>query len=144
MLAYCIYIVSAAVFLAAGTDGLRLCDGDCMTNTELDICMSPEDDDPRQPIRLLGLFPCNTALFRGRGLNPAAYMAINQINKDTSLLPGFRLELIANNSMVSYVCVPFECIVFLQLLVYSKLNCPRVNPVVYNLIAILLIIACYS
>ena len=108
MLAYCTYIVSAAVFLAAGTDGIRLCDGDCVNNAELDICMSPEDDDPRQPIRLLGLFPCNTELFRGRGLNPAAYMAINQINDDTSLLPGFRLELLVNNSLVSYVYKPFE------------------------------------
>ena len=103
MLAYCIYIVSVAVFLAAGTEGLRLCDGDCMYNNELDICMSPEDDDSRQPIRLLGLFPCNTEVFRGRGLNPAAQMAISQINNDTSLLPGFRLELLSNNSMVSYV-----------------------------------------
>lgn len=97
--------MSAAVFIAVGTEGLRLCDGDCTYSTELDICM-PEDDDPRQPIRLLGLFPCNTELFRGRGLNPAAQMAISQINNDTSLLPGFRLELLANNSMVNYLlCV---------------------------------------
>ena len=108
MLSYCIYIVSAAIFLAAGIEGLRLCDGDCMTDMELDICMPPEDDDPREPIRLLGLFPCNTEDYRARGLTPASQMAISQINDDMSLLPGFRLELLVNNSMVSYVYKPFE------------------------------------
>ena len=102
MLAYC--IVSATIFLAAGTEGLLLCDGDCKNNTaELEICMEPEDDDPRQPIRLLGLFPCNTELFRARGLTPASQMAIRQVNDDPSLLPGYRLELLVNNTMVSYL-----------------------------------------
>ena len=100
MLAY-VYIVSAAVFLAADTEGLLLCDGDCMNNTDLDICM--KQDDSRQPIRLLGLFPCNTEVFRARGLTPASQMAIRQINDDKSILPGYRLELLVNNSMVSFL-----------------------------------------
>ena len=95
--------VYATIFLVAGTEGLHLCDGSCMNDTaELDICMSPEDDDSRHLIRLLGLFPCNTELFRARGLTPASQMAISQINDDTSLLHGYRLELLVNNSMVSF------------------------------------------
>ena len=112
MLAYC--IVSVAIFLAAGTEGLRLCDGDCKNNTAmLDICM--EDNDTRQPIRLLGLFPCNTEVFRARGLTPAAQMAIRQINNNTSLLPGYRLELLVNNSMVSYLLYSIVRVVTLLL-----------------------------
>ena len=94
--------VYAAIFLVAGTEGLHLCDGNCMNDTDLDICRPPEVNNSRQLIRLLGLFPCNTELFRARGLTPASQMAISQINKNRSLLPGFRLELLANNSMVSF------------------------------------------
>ena len=98
MLAY----VCATLFLVAGTEGWHLCDGNCVNNTaELEICRIP-DQPERQLIRLLGLFPCNTELFRARGLTPASQMAINRINDDTSLLPGYRLELLVNNSMVSF------------------------------------------
>ena len=94
-----IYTAIAVIFLATGTEGLLLCDGDCANNTELEICR--EIADSRQKITLLGLFPCNTPVFEARGLTPAAQMAVNQINQHSMLLPGYRLQLLVNNSMVS-------------------------------------------
>ena len=104
MLLY-IYTVSAVIFLATSTEGLLLCDGDCRNNSELEICRN--DTDARQQITLLGLFPCNSAVFRARGLTPPAQMAINQINQHqrSMLLPGYRLHLLVNNSMVSILYV---------------------------------------
>ena len=104
MLAY-IYVVIVAIFLVGGTEGLLLCDGDCMNNTDLQICRK-STNDLRKVITLLGLFPCNTRVFRARGLTPAAQMAINQITSNSSLLPGFRLQLLVNSSLVS-VFMPY-------------------------------------
>jgi len=103
MLAY-IYVVIVAIFLVGDTKGLLLCDGDCMNNTELQICRKTSDS--RKVITLLGLFPCNTRVFKARGLTPAAQMAINQITSNSSLLPGFRLQLLVNSSLVS-VFMPY-------------------------------------
>jgi len=93
------YVVIIAIFLVGGTEGLFLCDGDCIDNTDLQICRKISDS--RKMITLLGLFPCNTQVFRARGLTPAAQMAINQITSNSSLLPGFRLQLLVNSSLVS-------------------------------------------
>lgn len=105
-MAYGIIIVIAAIFQAVGTKGLLLCDGDCINNTDLDTGLNicTKINDSRKVITLLGLFPCNSEVFRARGLTPAAQMAIYQINEnsDNSFLPGFRLQLLVNNSMVSY------------------------------------------
>ena len=109
MLLY-VHIVSAVIFLATGTESLLLCDGDCKNNTEVEICRKTEDS--RQLITLLGLFPCNSPVFRARGLTPPAQMALNQINQHSMLLPGYRLQLLINNSMVSIssLCVNFTFI----------------------------------
>lgn len=98
----------ATMFLLAGgiKGGLLPCDKeDC---TELEICR--KSSDSRQAILLLGLFPCNTDRFRARGLTPAALMAINQINRHSSLLPGFELKILFNNSMVSLVFNESLCV----------------------------------
>jgi len=98
-------IVVILISITANTNALLLCDGDCANNTDVDICQKEADN--RFPIVLLGLFPCNTPSFRARGLTPAAQMAIRQISfsgKNPNLLPGYRLQLLVNNSMVSCIC----------------------------------------
>ena len=131
-----IYIVSAVIFLASGTDGLLLCDGDCMNNTELAICRKIFDS--RQPITLLGLFPCNTPAFRARGLTVAAQMAINQINRTSTLLPGYRLQLLVNNSMVgSFVKFCVWCI-WKDNYVHVQIFSIKINTSIFNKIILII------
>jgi len=48
----------------------------------------------------MGFFPCNVPDFRARGLTVAAQMAIRAVLRNSSILPGYRLELSFNNTMV--------------------------------------------
>ena len=79
---------------------VRLC-GDCPVNSTASICEQPTDE--RQEIVLLGLFPCNTDIFIARGITVASQMAAYQISYKSNILPGYRLKLLADNSMVRCV-----------------------------------------
>jgi len=107
-------ILAILISITTNTNALLLCDEDCANNTDIDICQKEPDDNSIPSIVLLGLFPCNTPSFRARGLTPAAQMAIRQISKNPNLLPGYRLRLLVNNSMVSCTCfitynICFQC-----------------------------------
>ena len=80
---------------------IMLCDNDCNNTqaTDLEICQ-PFPDTQRVPLRLMGFFPCNVPDFRARGLTVAAQMAIRAVLRNSSILPGYRLELSFNNTMV--------------------------------------------
>ena len=82
-----------------------LCDGECNnTDTELEICkplMPLQDPSGVVPLPVMAFFPCNTDGFRARGLTVAAQMALRAVLRNTSILPGYRLELSFNNTMVN-------------------------------------------
>ena len=50
-------------------------------------------------LRILGLFPCQgSTLWHGEYVIPAVRLAIDEINRNDSILPGYILELIEANS----------------------------------------------
>ncbi|XP_065905100.1 gamma-aminobutyric acid type B receptor subunit 2-like [Dysidea avara] len=57
-----------------------------------------EPCDNRTLLRILGLFPYRESSWDGEYVIPAARLAIDEINKNNSILPGFILELIEANS----------------------------------------------
>ncbi|XP_065920338.1 gamma-aminobutyric acid type B receptor subunit 2-like isoform X3 [Dysidea avara] len=93
------------IIITANTNALLLCDGDCTNNPDINVCQKEPKDSDITDIVLLGLFPCNTPSFRAGGLTAAAQMAIRQISyngNNSNLLKGYRLQLLVNESMVSY------------------------------------------
>ena len=92
----------ALLWWPPSASSITLCDGDCTNNTELEIC-KPLQDSPERPVPLpvMAFFPCNTDGFRARGLTVAAQMALRAVLRNASILPGYRLELSFNNTMVS-------------------------------------------
>ena len=91
----------ALLWLPPGTLSIILCDNSCNSTqaADLEICQ-PFPDTQRVPLRLMGFFPCNVPDFRARGLTVAAQMAIRAVLRNSSILPGYRLELSFNNTMV--------------------------------------------
>ena len=89
-----------AVFLQwpGKVSSIILCDGDCINQTDLEICVKPGPD--RTPLLVMGLFPCEVPEFRARGLTVAAQMAIKELQKSTTVLPNYRLNLDVSNTMV--------------------------------------------
>jgi hypothetical protein len=81
------------------SQAIILCDGDCMDNTELEICRPYNDS--RTPLYVMAFFPCNTDTFRARGFTVAAQMAIRAVQRDRTLLPDYSLRLSFNNTQVS-------------------------------------------
>ena len=77
-----------------------LCDDACNNNTELEICEPLPDPPGTVPLPVMAFFPCNTLFFRARSLIVAAQMATRAIFRNASILPGYRLELSFNNTMV--------------------------------------------
>ena len=56
-------------------------------------------------IYILGLFPMEGAWTGGLGIQPAAEIAIDYVNRDTNVLPGYRLNMLWNNTKVYiYLC----------------------------------------
>lgn len=95
-------VLSALVFLSQHPwpgQAIILCDGDCMDNTELEICRPY--NDTRTPLYVMAFFPCNTNTFRARGFTVAAQMAVRAVQRDTTLLPDYSLRLSFNNTQVS-------------------------------------------
>lgn len=95
-------VLSALVFLSQHprpSQAIILCDGDCMDNTELEICRPY--NDTRTPLYVMAFFPCNTNTFRARGFTVAAQMAVRAVQRDRTLLPDYSLRLSFNNTQVS-------------------------------------------
>ena len=55
-----------------------------------------------------GIFPMTGGWAGGKGCRPAVDMALEDVNSNENILPGYRLEMFANDSMVSAVL----CFVF--------------------------------
>ena len=91
----------ALLWWPPSASSITLCDGDCTNNTELEICEHPPDSPGIVPLPVMAFFPCNTDGFRARGLTVAAQMALKAVLRNTSILPGYRLELSFNNTMVN-------------------------------------------
>ena len=91
----------ALLWWPPSASSIILCDGDCTNNTELEICQPPDSPGVRVPLPVMAFFPCNTDGFRARGLTVAAQMALRAVLRNTSILPGYRLELSFNNTMVN-------------------------------------------
>ena len=90
----------ALLWCPPNVSSIILCDGDCSNNTEqLEICEPFQDS--RVPLPVMAFFPCNTDGFRARGITVAAQMALRAVLRNTSVLPGYRLELSFNNTMVN-------------------------------------------
>ena len=68
-------------------------------------------------IYILGLFPMEDPVPGGLGIKPAVDVAINYVNRDVSMLPGYRLNMIWNNTKVSTLAV-----LSLRLLLKQYLN----------------------
>ena len=81
------------------SQAIILCDGDCVDNTELEICRP--FNDTRTPLYVMAFFPCNTDTFRARGFTVAAQMAIRAVQREATLLPDYSLRLAFNNTQVS-------------------------------------------
>ena len=80
------------------SQAIILCDGDCMDNTELEICRPY--NDTRTPLYVMAFFPCNTNTFRARGFTVAAQMAIRAVQRNRTILPDYSLRLAFNNTQV--------------------------------------------
>ena len=101
-LTFSICLIPAVVFLLCQPPPCRaiiLCDGDCMTNTDLEICRP--FNDSRTPIYVMAFFPCNIPNFRARGFTVAAQMAIRAVQNNGSILQDYSLRLAFNNTKVS-------------------------------------------
>ena len=48
-----------------------------------------------------GIFPMTGGWAGGKGCRPAVDMALEDVNNRTDILPGFKLEMVANDSRVS-------------------------------------------
>jgi len=48
-----------------------------------------------------GIFPMTGGWAGGKGCRPAVDMALEDVNANENILPGYRLEMFANDSMVS-------------------------------------------
>lgn len=80
-----------------------LCDEGCLNvenASSLEICTK---DESREPLYVMGLFPCNVPDFRARGLTVSGQMAVRAVRRNTSILQDYRLELSFSNTMVSEV-----------------------------------------
>ena len=62
------------------------------------ILWRADGDDERALLRILGLFPYNDSSWNGQYIIPAARLATDEINNNTDILPGYKLELIEANS----------------------------------------------
>ncbi len=51
----------------------------------------------------LGLWPMDGPWAGGLGLLPAAFLALQHVNADPSVLPGYRLNMIWNDTQVSFI-----------------------------------------
>ena len=58
-------------------------------------------EDKRVPLRILGLFPYAGSAWDGEYVIPAARLARDEINNNTDILPGYKLELIEADSRCS-------------------------------------------
>lgn len=58
---------------------------------------------PIKDLWILGLFPFNGSWAGGLGQLPAVQMGIDDVNNDSTILPGYRLHLTVNNTGVSRV-----------------------------------------
>ena len=68
----------------------------------LTLCMwSVGGEDDRVPLRILGLFPYKGSAWNGEYVIPAARLARDEINNNTDILPGYKLELIEADSRCS-------------------------------------------
>ena len=85
--------------LLGPSHSILLCDGDCLNGTELEICQKPSSDTTL--LDIMAFFPCNTPGFRARGLTVAAQMAAKNVIKNSTLLNGYKLNLVVDNTMVS-------------------------------------------
>ena len=65
------------------------------------ILWRADGDDERTRLRILGLFPYRGSSWNGEYVIPAARLAIDEINNNTDILPGYKLELIEANSECS-------------------------------------------
>ena len=65
------------------------------------IMLRRADGEERLPLRILGLFPYRGSSWNGEYVIPAARLAIDEINNNTDILPGYKLELIEANSECS-------------------------------------------
>lgn len=54
--------------------------------------------DERVPVRVLGMFPYRGSAWNGEYVIPAARLARDEINNNTNILPGYKLELIEVDS----------------------------------------------
>ncbi|XP_065899991.1 gamma-aminobutyric acid type B receptor subunit 2-like [Dysidea avara] len=73
-----------------------------MVATVLAQCTSADEREIRTngvtPLQILGLFPDRESPWNGEYVIPAARLAIDEINRNDSILPGYVLELIEANS----------------------------------------------
>ena len=58
-------------------------------------------EDNRVPLRILGLFPYRGSAWNGEYVIPAARLARDEINNNTDILPGYKLELVEADSRCS-------------------------------------------
>ncbi|CAD5123050.1 DgyrCDS11431 [Dimorphilus gyrociliatus] len=52
------------------------------------------------PLFIGGIFPMTGGWGGGKGCKPAVEMALEHVNKREDILPGYRLEMVANDSQV--------------------------------------------
>ena len=76
-------VLTLLLYQPSPIQAIILCDGDCMDNTDLEICRPYNDS--RTPLYVMGFFPCNTDTFRARGFTVAAQMAIRAVQRDRSI-----------------------------------------------------------
>ena len=58
------------------------------------------EENDIQDIYVLGMWPMEGPWSGGQGLIPAALMALEHVNSDPTILPGYRLNMIWNDSKV--------------------------------------------
>ena len=92
--------VSYLLFACLLWGGLTCSLGQRNVGTEKMATNSEGTDRPTQELHLLGLFPFHGAFTGGEGYLPSVMMGIEDVNKLSDILPGYRLNLIWNDTMV--------------------------------------------
>ena len=100
---FVLLLALAWTLFPAAVRSLILCDGECTLQnfTELEICQKKTSS--KTPLPVMALFPCNVPDFRARGLTVAAQMAVNEIEKNSTVLQDYRMELVVDNTMVRII-----------------------------------------
>ena len=89
-----------------------LCSLICITTNLLLVVVKAD-----KPLYIGGIFPMTGSWAGGKGCRPAVDMALEDVNNHPDILPGYTLNMVANDSMVSRQTSYFK---YVHTIIYSS------------------------